>query len=328
VVRRALPLLLLVGLWTAAPAHAQATSILFVVATPAETTIDVSGSDSAGTARVQISVPAGFGLDVGRPVGAVVGRAVLDLASAAAPDGEGSLLQGDVVVADPSSYAGNARLAACASGTHATVWRVEPLGIPIFVDGASGPDAALGGYELRACLDLPPGLSFRDLELDLLRAVVPPTLPGMYVWHALLTPLTAAGAVDEGATWEVRALLPWPAVLSLHARAGKAKGRYLLSGRLVLAGKPRGGATIRLLRLSPGNEGGSDITITLVRPRTAETDRSGRFRIAVRVQRPADFFALWFPFPRDRCSSPSTAPGGCRSESTSPALSRPVIVRP
>jgi hypothetical protein len=327
VVRRALPLLLVAALWPAAPAWAQSTSILFVQSTPEETAIAVSGG-SAGTARVQISVPAGFGLDVSRPVGAAVGRASLELASAASLAGEGSTTEGDIVVADPSHYAGNPRLAACASGTHAAVWRLEPLDVPIFVDAASGPDAALGGYELRACFDLPSGLSFRDLELDLLRTVVPPTLPGIYVWHALVTPVTAAGTVDENGTWEVRALVPWPIALTLHARHGKAKGRYVLYGRLVLAGKPRSGATIRLLRSISGTEGSSSFTITFGTPKATETNRAGRFRLAVTVKRRTDFFALWFPFPRDGCSSPSTAPGGCQTESTSPALSHQLVVRP
>src|SRR5207248_1007919 len=95
------------------------------------------------------------------------------------------------------------------------------------------------------------------IELDLLRTVVPPALPGIYVWHALVTPLTAAGTVDENGAWEVRALVPWPSVLTLHARHAKAKGRYVLYGRLVLAGKPRGGATIRLLRATSATEGSS-----------------------------------------------------------------------
>ena len=314
-------------LWWAAPAHAQSTSLLYVQSTPAETAIDVSGG-TAGTARVQISVPAGFGLNVLRPVGANLGRASLELGSAASPGGEGSTTEGDIVVADPSRYAGNPRLAACASGTHAAVWRLEPLDVPIFVDAASGPDAALGGYELRACFDLPQGLTFQDLELDLLRTVVPPTLPGIYVWHALVTPLTAAGTVDENGAWEVRALVPWPSVLTLHARHAKAKRRYVLYGRLVLAGKPRGGATIRLLRATSATEDSSSLTISFSTPKATETNRTGRFRLAVTVKRRTDFFAIWFPFPHEGCSSPSTAPGGCQTESTSPAVSSRLVVRP
>jgi len=229
---------------------------------------------------------------------------------------------------DPNRYASNPKLQACASGTHAAVWRLEPLDIPVFVDAASGPDSALGGYVLRVCLDLPAGLSFRDLSLELERTVGVPTLPGIYVWHAFITPATSSGTVDEAATWEVRALVPWPAVLSLHARRGKSKGRYVLYGRLTLAGRPRGGATIRILRLVPPTEGSGTISIGLSTPKATETNRAGRFSIAVRVTRRTDFFALWFPFPRDGCSTPSTAPGGCQSESTSPALSRPAVVRP
>jgi hypothetical protein len=281
VVRRALPLLFVVVLWTAAPAHAQSSGLL-VQSTPDETAIAVGGG-TAGIARVEISVPAGFTLNVARPVGALVGRASIDLASAAAPGGDGSTTDGDVVVADPSRYASNPKLEACASGTHAAVWRLEPLDVPVFVDAASGPDSALGGYVLRVCFDLPAGLSFRDLSLDLMRTVGVPTLPGIYVWHALITPTTATGTVDDGATWEVRALVPWPTVLSLHARRGKSKGRYLLYGRLTLAGTPRGGATIRILRLVPGSEGGGTISLSLSTPKATETNRAGRFAIAVRV---------------------------------------------
>jgi hypothetical protein len=208
------------------------------------------------------------------------------------------------------------------------VWRLEPLDVPVFVDAATGPDSALGGYVLRVCLDLPAGLSFRDLSLDLERTVAVPTLPGIYVWHALITPSTATGTVDEGATWEVRALVPWPTVLTLHAHHGKSKGRYVLYGRLTLAGTPRRGATIRILRLVPGSEGTGTISISFSTPKATETNRAGRFSIALSVKRRTDFYALWFPFPRDGCSAPSTAPGGCQSESTSPALSRPVVVRP
>src|SRR5207244_2061425 len=108
--------------------------------------------------------------------------------------------------------------------------------------------------DLRVCFDLRPGLSFAELDLDLERTVVPPRSTGIYVWRAFVTPLTAGGAIDEGATYEARGLVPWPIVLSLHARRakGKPRGRYVLSGRLVLAGKPRAHATIRLVRVALG----------------------------------------------------------------------------
>ena len=107
-----------------------------------------------------------------------------------------------------------------------------------------------------------------------------------------------------------------------------AKRRYVLYGRLVLAGKPRGGATIRLLRATSATEGSSSLTISFSTPKATETNRTGRFRLAVTVKRRTDFFAIWFPFPREGCSSPSTAPGGCQTESTSPAVSSRLVVRP
>src|SRR5438128_4621266 len=97
VFRRAPLLLLLAALWPAAPAQAQSLSLLVVQSTPAETAIALSGGGSAGTSRVQISVPGGFGLNLTRPIGAVVGRADAALASAASPGGEGSMTEGDIV---------------------------------------------------------------------------------------------------------------------------------------------------------------------------------------------------------------------------------------
>src|SRR2546423_2715710 len=328
VARRALPFLVVVALWAAAPAHAQTFSTLVVVTSRSETAFAVSGAAGGGTARVQVSVPAGFTLSLARPVGAVLGRARFGLSSAADPQGQGSSTEGDVVVADPARYAGNPRYQACAPGPHAAVWRLEPLDVPVFVDQASGPDAALGGYELRVCFDLPSGLSFQTFELDLTRTIVPATTPGIYIWRAFITPTTTTGSVDEGGTWEVRGLVPWPIVLTLKARREKAKARYLLYGRLVLAGKPRGGATIRILRFTPDTAGSTSVTITLAAPKSAVTNRAGRFHTAVRVTRRTDFFAIWLPFPRESCSTPSTAPGGCLTETTSPAVSDQLVVRP
>jgi hypothetical protein len=324
VLRRALVTLVVALAW---PAAAQAQNVsLFVVGTSAsETDISLNVAD-AGTARVQISVPAGFTLNVARPVGAAVGRADLELASAAAPSGFGSSAEGDVVVADPASYAGDPRYQPCASGTHAAVWRLEPLDIPVFVDPASGPDAALGGYDLRICLGLRPGLALGSLDLDLQRTVIPPTSPGLYAWHAFVTPLTGAGAVDEGGTYEARCLVPWPSALSLHARHA-GKGRYLLYGRLVLAGEPRAHATIRLLRYSPSTAGNS-FTIALGEPRSTKTNGAGRFHLRVRVKRRTIFYVFWLAFPHEGCSSPTTAPGGCVSEATSPAVSPRLVLRP
>jgi hypothetical protein len=325
-VGRRIPLLVVVAsLWAAAPAKAQSLSFLLVQTSPASTAIALGGGGTTGTARVRVSVPGGFTLNLVRPVGAVLGRGSLVLASAANPGGEGATTEGDLVVADPARYAGNARLQACAPGPHAAVWRIEPLDVPIFVDPATGPDAVLGGYDLRVCFDLASGFSFAGLSLDLERTITPPAAPGIYLWRAFVTPVTATGTTDEGGTFEARAIVPWPAVLSLHARHAKGKARYVLYGRLVLGGRPRGGATIRILRFDPDTSSGTIFAIG--RGAGSETNRAGRFHKVVRVTRRTGFLAFWFPFPREGCSSPSSAPGGCVSETTAPALSRPLFVR-
>jgi hypothetical protein len=324
--RRALVGFLLAVLWAPAPAHAQG-SILLVQSARSQTSIALAGGGDAGTARIELSIPAGFTLDLGRPVGTVLGRSTIELGSVAAPEGEGSTAEGDVVVVDPARYAADPRLQACAPGRHAAVWRLEPLDVPIFVDAASGPDAALGGYDLRICLDLAPGLRFQDVELDLDRSLGVPATPGIYLWRAFVTPLTPAGSADEHATWEAHAIVPWPTELTLQTHRTAQKDRFVVSGRLLLAGQPRAHAAIRLLGLptelvTPGTPVSRPVR------KSVETNRSGRYRTTVRVSQRTELFALWLPLPRDACSSPGTAPGGCATETTSPATSRPAIVRP
>ena len=325
--RPALVGFLLAVLWAPAPARAQSPSILFVQPTRSETSVTMSGAGSAGTARIELSIPAGFTLDLTRLPGTLLGRTTVDLDSAAAPEGEGSTAEGDVVVSDPARYAADARIQACAPGKHAAVWRLEPLDLPIFVDPASGPDAALGGYDLRLCPELAPGLVFGDLELDLKRSVGVPATPGIYLWRAFVTPLTPTGVADERATWEAHGIVPWPAVLTLGAHRTAQKDRFVLSGRLLVAGKPRAHAAVRLLGLPTGPAVPSPALIRSLH-KSVETDRSGRYRTTIRVRQGVAYFAVWLPIPRLGCSTPATAPGGCVSETTSPAQSGPVIVRP
>jgi hypothetical protein len=326
VIRRALVGFLLAVLWAPTAAHAQG-SILIVQSARSQTSIAVAGGGDAGTARIDISVPAGFTPDLGRPVGTVIGRSTLDLESTAAPNGEGAMAVGDVVVVDPARYAADPRLQACAPGKHAAVWRLEPLDLPIFVDPASGPDAALGGYDLRLCLALAPGLQFQDVELDLDRSLGVPVTPGLYLWRAFVTPLTPAGVADERATWEAHAIVPWPTELTLGARRTAQKNRFVVTGRLMLAGRPRAHATVRILGLPTALVLPGDSAPRLIR-KSVETDRAGRYRTTVRVTQRTELYALWLPVPRDHCSSPGSAPGGCVTETTSPATSRPVDVSP
>ena len=326
-IRPAVVGLVLAVLFVPAPARAQNISIVFVQPGRSETSVTVGGGGAAGTAWIDVAIPAGFTLDLGRPPGTVVGRATVDLESTAAPEGEGSTAEGDIVVSDPARYAADARAQACAPGKHAAVWRLEPLDLPVFVDPASGPDAALGGYDLRLCLDLAPGLLFGDVELELKRSLGVPATPGIYLWRVFVTPLTPTGVADPHATWEAHGIVPWPLVLTLGAHRTAQKDRFVLSGRLLLAGRPRAHATVRVLGLPTGPVVPSASTLRSLR-KSVETNRAGRFRTTVRVRQRIAYFAIWLPLPHLGCSSPGTAPGGCVSETTSPAQGGPAVVRP
>lgn len=312
----------------AAPAGAQFVlgGVLVVGTTPTITDVSLGSAAGAGTASATIFVPAGFGLSLDRPVGVEIGKADVSLASAADPDGDGAQTDGSVVVEDPARAAIDPRVTACAPGAHLAVWRLEPLDLPVVVDRTTGSEAALGDFRMRICPDLRPGLTFRSLDLQLTRTVVTPSRPGLYVWRALMTPRTPSGAADSGGTYELRSIVPWPAVLTLHARR-TGRGRALLYGRLLLAGRPRSGATIQMIRFT-SSSGGDSFTFTVGESLSARTDRAGRFRRPVRVRRRTSFVAIWFAPPRQACSSPSPAPGGCVAETTSPALSGRAVVRP
>jgi hypothetical protein len=312
----------------AAPAGAQLTlgGVLLVQTSRAETNLSLGGA-GAGIASATILVPPGYDLKLDRPAGTQIGRAALALASAADPEGTGAEANGSVVVGDPRLAASDPRISACAPGVHLAAWRLEPLDVPVLVDRATGPQAALGGYELRICPSLRAGLALRSLSLDLQGVVVAPALPGLYVWRALLTPRTPSGGADPGGTYEARSIVPWPSVLTLRARR-TGRGRGLLYGRLLLAGRPRAGATVEIIAFTSSIAEGS-VWFALGRSLEARTDRSGRFRRPVRVRRRTMFVAAWLAPPRETCSSPSSAPAGCVSETTSPALSeRVVVLRP
>ena len=277
---RRLPLLLVAAVAAAAlaePAGAQLLpgGVLLVSTTRAETDISLNGGAGAGTASASIFVPAGYDLRP-RPVGVQIGRADVSLDSAADPEGAGAHTDGSVVVEDPARAAVDPRVAACAPGAHLAVWRLEPLDLPVVVDRTTGSETAFGGFRLRICPDLRAGLTFRSLDLELDGPVVAPARPGVYVWRALLTPRTPSSAADPGGTYEARSIVPWPSVLTLRARR-TGRGRALLYGRLVLAGRPRSRATIQMIPFT-SSVGAGSFTFVLGRALTARTDRAGRFR--------------------------------------------------
>ena len=125
--------------------------------------------DVAG--RVDLTVPAGYQIDLTGNVGAEVG-AVLGAVTSGSGNGF-EFVNGRVVVADPAAYAADPAAQACAPGSHTAVWSMmaqllgNPIDVPIAVDQSDN------GYVIHYCPFIAPssafasGLAFVDFELGL-----------------------------------------------------------------------------------------------------------------------------------------------------------------
>lgn len=176
----------------------------------AETDIDLSLNTAAGV--VTEDVPAGYRLDLSAPPGAVVGSAIVR-----APEP----VSASLLAADPASFAADG----CSSGRHAAVWTAGLL--TVFVDPVDGTN------RLTFC---PPAHTV-DVELDLEGVLTNPAVSGEATWRAFVT---------TGQTrFETRSVVGIPQRLGLRAAYLMRTSRLALRGRVVSAGTPRRGVTIR-----------------------------------------------------------------------------------
>jgi len=163
------------------------------------TTIHVSAAQSDDSiAAVNIFTGTEFVNGGGAP-GTQIGT--VDATAFAHDAGLNLPLSGPVTTDDPAKYTTNA----CSPGTNFAVWIMnlsaagQTLAIPIFVNKATGPGAALGAYNLKICLppwDVPqgtPGRSFEgaqllDAKLTVNKIFTAPTSAGLSKWEAIFTP--------------------------------------------------------------------------------------------------------------------------------------------
>jgi hypothetical protein len=288
----------------------------------------VSVSSEDPIARLELFVPAGYALDLGKPAGTQIGfvsTLLLDAAQSSAP----AFADGTIVVDDPARHASDPRSQACAPGRHAAVWRTEltVLGqtfeLPIFVDPAPAGSTGVA-FVLRAC----PGWSSAagsgvvtgSLSLYLEQVLTPPTEPGRYTWSAFATPtLLASITPDQAHTFELRAIVVQPYTLTLRASHDPKKKTVLLTGRVTAVGEPEAGAQISFVAFTnSSSDGGSFGPVT--------TNAAGEFSVRRRVDRSTEFLAFVDP-PVRPCTAPSSAPGGCPAESVSAPPSASAVVR-
>jgi hypothetical protein len=296
-----------------------------------ELDLSLSFGDGAAPARLVLYVPAGFQLYPNRPAGSPVGQAEAFAADGSFGIGGAAFLGGPIVADQNSADAAPG----CGRGDRLALWRLQlsllgqPLDVPIAISPA-GPDAPQGAaLKLELCLPQLPAADGALLPIDELRVSLDqleaPSARGSYLWHAFVTPVAPDRRTPlPERTYELRALLPLPHLLTLNGRYRPASHTVLLRGRLTGAGQARPGVRVSFIRL-----------IRRVTPRgvvyqdswvgSARTDAGGSFTFKSPLRRTAGFVAVV----RDslgRCSGASLAPGGCASTSTTGTASEPVTV--
>lgn len=283
---------------------------------------------SDGMAAVELSVPAGYELTSTSPVGARIG-----FAFGAVTDASNSLtgfLSSELRVDDPARYAGDVDAQRCAPGVHAAVWRAEfaalgrTIPFPIFVDPAPAGSTSTSAI-LRFCPSWPDvgiegGLVAPLISFSIDDQISSPSAAGRYVWSALVQPTHPASSTGYPAgTFEMRAVVEQPTALTLTARYDAKAKMATLRGKVTSAGVPQRGVEVRLIASELSTDD-IDFLDDVTTNAAGEFTLRHRVETSTRFQASADAKIL-------SCSSPSSAPAGCVSETVTPPPSTAVTVK-
>jgi hypothetical protein len=291
----------------------------------------ISPTSSSAVARVELSVPQGYAIDLARAPGTLVGLVSAGIVDATSNSSSIALANEELVVSDPAPFVTDPAAQACAPGKHAAVWLSklsvvgQALNFAIFLDPAVGPGPS--AYVLRFCPLWPPtptrpaALVAANLGIYLEGVIRGPASPGLYTWSALLAPATPTFTPDDSRTFELRATVPTTQKITLKARFDAKAGSAHLSGTYTVLGKPQAGVRIRFV----ADDGTGDFPAFFG---PVKTNAKGEFSITRKVDR-TTLFSASAQLDSQACSAPTVAPGGCLSET----LDRPdpsdasVIVR-
>ena len=222
-----------------------------------------------------------------------------------------------VVVDDPALYTAQALLCT-GQALHEAVWRADfdvagaPQHVPIYVDRVTtAPENAFASVKMQLCLPgpvgAPSGAQVLYLLFDVNRVFTNPRGFAPRLWRGIFTPYLANSATpNHAAATEGQALLPGKVSLKLSAKRLR-RGRAVLSGRLLVDGRPFSGAMV-------------DLYVGRRRVARVMTKANGRFSVTKRVRR-TTFYRSLVAFVGDLDSCPAAplpaAPLGCRTATTS-----------
>jgi hypothetical protein len=198
-------------------------------------------------------------------LGAAPGTTIGNVDATAIAHDQGGLtlpLSGSVVTDDPAKHATDI----CSPGSNQAVWNMnlsvagQTLVIPIYVNKTTGGATAFGAYNLKICLppwDVPAGTPGRaafgaqlvDASLVLNKIFTAPLSVGTSTWIATFTPyVTGKGTPNAAGTWEAKAFIPLPVVLTIGAKYLAKTNTWQLTGKLTEGGKPVPQWTVRIRR--------------------------------------------------------------------------------
>jgi hypothetical protein len=275
-------------------------------------------------AQMVLYVPYGYGVNVSRPVGTVLGSATV-----AGPSADlGSLVTetGSVQVGDPAAT--QTQQAQCGVQAPLQVWVMnlsafgQSIQYQIFVQATSGsPETTLGLYKLTICFppgDVPGGTSGRapfglkptDLRLSLGRAFSPPSA-GEYRWRGFFTPYTPGiGQMNAAGSAEAQALVDLPLQLTLQASYLASTNTYTLNGVLARSSQRISGRTIAVYSgTSPSS---------LMKISTTTTASDGTY---AKTGKLASLVTTYFRVKATRNTEQNLSAAGCSQTFTAPCVS-------
>jgi len=269
------------------------------------------------TAKDTIYAPLGYGVNLSQAAGTKIGdvsaRLILRNGGNAEVD-----VEGQVIADNPANYPPATNLCT-PNQSHQAVWRLNitvagtPLTVPIYVDAVTaGPEATFASAKIQLCLagpiGTPAGAQLLFAFFDVNGVFTNPSNTSDRIWHALFTPYVAGSPQpNPGGTTEGQALVPGRVSLSVKSKSLK-KGRVIISGKLLVDGRPYRGAVIELY----------------VRNRKvgqARTNASGNYTFRKKIKKKTRFGVQVLELADLALPCPGTplpgVPQGCRSASIS-----------
>jgi hypothetical protein len=292
--------------------------------------VEVANANDDPTAKLTLSSPSGYGVNLNFAQGTKLGSAVA-LIQANALAGAHLLLTGDVVVgnpADPSITAASVRCTGSPTNQAVLVLNMSVAGqtqtVPflVFVNKV-GPIAVL-----QVCAphpdDAPFGARILALAATIRGVFTNPSAPNGYEWSTLFTPYGPAKTPNPAGTIEWRTYVGIPSSLSFRRMRSKAGVKF--GGALHVTGLSPKNIRLRLY-YGRKSQPASDTKAKVAR--TARLPASGKYSILRPGVKVRTFFQMRFEgYSLSVCEAPSPAPQGCKGEDIAGLTSPQVRVLP